>query len=152
KVLRVKSLVSAMKGDHPGAAHFKEVSWVNYRAHTLISRVYDDAGRELYATERKFPEFTPLSALLFETHAETLIREMARGGLPVKEDEKESERATDAEDIRRWQNTLAWVIGPGSSDQLWLEKDTFLPLRYLTDKPDTQEIRFNGYRFYDKYF
>src|SRR5690606_38200329 len=48
--------------------------------------------------------------------------------------------------IKRWKSTLAWVFGKQDSGrQLWIEKDSFLPLRLMASA--SREVQFEKYRF-----
>ena len=99
--------------------------------------------------------------LLFERVPHALVQYMIDWGIPVMRDqdlltyEKESERRkAEHTRIRRYEEKVAWVIGNPStasdSPQLWVEKDTFLPLRAvlppLEGNPGV-EFRFGNYRY-----
>lgn len=69
--------------------------------------------------------------------------EKAQEKTPKKE-EKEKEEIT----FSRWNRTVAWVLAKnpkeGGNPQLWIEKDTFLPLRVLDDSG--RELTFENYK------
>jgi len=84
--------------------------------------------------------------LLFEAVSELSVAVMKKWGIPVRTErdlgkfkEEKERRAEEQTYVRRLENRIAWIIGnPGKLDgsgqanyQLWLEKDTFLPLRAI---------------------
>ena len=84
-------------------------------------------------------------------------------GLPVQlEDElvkmkdEDERRASEDERLTRWNAAVAWVIG-GSKDgdpQLWIEKDTFLPVRLIASpqpESDPVDLTFEGTRYYHEF-
>jgi hypothetical protein len=54
---------------------------------------------------------------------------------------------SDPVQLKRWNTTYAWVLGAGS--ELWIEKDKFLPLRFVFQQKkegDRYEVQWSQYR------
>ena len=54
----------------------------------------------------------------------------------------------DPVQLKRWETTFAWVLG--NTNQLWIEKDKFLPLKLIIQQKkdaDRYEIQWSKYRF-----
>jgi hypothetical protein len=159
---RVRASVSNLEGDKPGATRFRETTWVDMNAGLLRSRALDDSGRELYVMERKLTaedsestSATRIDRLLFSSSAPNVIRELVAAGVPLRADSggaqgDEGEGRSSNSRMARWSGTVAWVFGSSSSaGELWIEKDTFLPLRLLSKtRGSALEARFDGYRFF----
>src|SRR5205085_821514 len=120
---------------------------------------YDDTGRELYVAERRFAgkgEFPLASALLFETDALSLSRNLKEAGLPIKIEEElqtltteQDRRASEQVALGRMKKSPVWIFAPGSAPrtQLIMEKDTFLPLQFVSESMGApSDVRFENYR------
>jgi hypothetical protein len=163
KGLRVRSTVTAMEGEKLGATHFKEVTYFNPQTETLHIYAFDDRIQKLYAVERRPEAATAADGLLFWHDYRSLENALKARGLPVRsEDEllkmkdEDERRASEVERLTRWNTSLAWVIG-GAKDgdpQLWIEKDSFLPLRLIASpQPDAEpvDLTFEGNRYYHEF-
>ncbi len=166
--IRVKTQVTGLGDAQPAGAGFRETTWFDASSGTVRSRAFDEAGRELFSIERKLSAeevklspATRMIRLLFSSNAINLQRELVAAGIPVQ---AETEQKPS---LLRWRETIAWVFGgpqrsaeekfairsgsPASatSSELWIEKDTFLPLRIVA-QVGTQwlDATFEGYRFY----
>jgi hypothetical protein len=61
--------------------------------------------------------------------------------------------------LARWNSSIAWVIGApeAGSAQLWIEKDSFMPLRLIapprpeSDSSDLVDLQFEGQRHYREF-
>jgi hypothetical protein len=163
KGLRVRSVVTVMEGEKQGATHFKETTFFNPATDTLHIYAYDDRNQKLYSAERRPETATAADALLFWRDSRALENALKVRGLPVRsEDEllkmkdEDERRASEDERLTRWNATVAWVIG-GSKEgdsQLWVEKDSFLPLRLIASpQPDADliDLTFEGQRYYHEF-
>lgn len=138
KSVRLRTLVSSMDG----SAQFRE--WMSYdvRSRVLRSAAIDSQDRVLYSVQRKLGsveegEGLKASQLLFETQQGMMVKAIEKSSLPL-----------EAQRLGRSGAQVAWVIGAAEGTQLWIEKDSFLPLRYVAPPQDSSlELRFEGYRF-----
>jgi hypothetical protein len=87
-------------------------------------------------------------------------------GIPVQTDADFPNAAPNGSDVHermmaehtsltRWDNTIAWVIGDrDSASQLWVEKDSFLPLRlmYSSDANEKIDLQMEHYRTSRQFF
>jgi hypothetical protein len=162
KTIKIRSTVTAYSDDKPTEVHFKETAFFSADAQTLHSWASDDADRKLYSTEKTAPGLSTLSKLLLLADPREVARILRDVGIPIRLEEEllslrtELERTkSESQSLARWNGGLAWVIGQhGPTDvwtpQLWIEKDTFLPLRMIYTSPKDREIydfRFDGYRY-----
>jgi hypothetical protein len=159
KSARIRSTVTAVRSDGSAGVHFKEITIYDVQTRTLRSRAYDDSGAELYAVERQMDKSTVPSMLandlLFESHSIKMIDRLRAHGvhIPIESEllamkDEEARRAAEQEELKRWKGHFAWVVLGDS--QVWLEKDTFLPLRLVLPslgETDAVEIEFENYRF-----
>jgi hypothetical protein len=145
KTLKVSSTVSGFNSGKPSGVHFKTVSFFSTANQTWKSAAYDDAGTELFA-------------ILFEAGPRELAKGLEKAEIPVNEvrEEKPAERPSSRKSpeplpsgtvklshsaadepipentfLKRWNGTVAWVIGKPASSQFWIEKDSFLPVRLI---------------------
>lgn len=149
--IAVVSTVTGMDKGQPDALHF--------RAHTvylpstgfLKSWATDDQGIPLYEVQARAPHLPLLVSLLFEANGGQVESHLKDGGIPIVTETDLSAIPTDQARqgfektmLSRWNSTLAWVIGAdgpktrGTTPELWIEKDTFLPLRLLADLQPNQ--------------
>jgi len=145
-------------------AKFTEETIVDLQGGTMRSLALDDSGRELYSTERSLKKtstnrepWSLVSGLIFESQPAALVRLLKRWDVPVKEesellklpDEKERQKAEMTFFARQKRASglqISWVIGEKSSSQLWIEKDTFLPVKIILKSSDGVEVGFENYR------
>lgn len=168
KTLILRSTVVGMSGEKPTGAHFKTQTTYDARTRTLRSRAVNDAGVELYRMERRLGSASETGsadraavladALLLESDATRLVQTLREAGVPVKIEQdlaaletEEARRAAEVTSLGRWNNGVVWKIGPqGKSDrqpQVWVEKDSFLPLRLLARSGgEVLDLRFQQYR------
>ncbi len=159
KGIRVRSLVSEWSDGKEGAVHFRTATWIHPQNGTVRSFALDDSGRKLYAIERR-PETVPLGyAILFWPSGRHLAFALKARGIEVKTDDElskmtdESERqAAETSRLERFNEHIAWVIGAKDRTrkvpQLWIEKDTFLPLFLVTpgETEELYELTFEGHK------
>lgn len=150
RLLRLKSNVIGMNGEKPTGAHFKTVSLFEPKKRILQTWAVDDAGGVLYFSQRQLTETASIrklgdqrlahliDSLLFEWDGSTLARAVKSHGVPVLTEEELAElpdeptrRASEKTRLARQDISVAWVIGTSDTPQLWVEKDGFLPIRYV---------------------
>jgi hypothetical protein len=162
RLIRVRGQVTALENDKPTGVHFKTVTYFNPQTRELKSWAMDDANQKLYLLERKTDKdkFPAGAEILFETVPKTLGDTLKEKGVPIRSEDEltamasEVERRTsETEFLSRWKNTVAWVVGKRdkSDTQLWVEKDSFFPIRLLlADKFDDEvaELQFEGFKYY----
>jgi hypothetical protein len=123
------------------------------------SWVTDDTGKLFYMTERPSasnPTLSVVPEVLFGTSSPRMADALKAAGVefprllatpqnPVVDDPNKLV-------LRRWNHTFAWVMG--KSAQLWIEKDTFLPLRVIEPSAgdsDLYDIQMNGFQYFDDF-
>lgn len=160
KGVRTRSIVQAVEGDKPVGPKLKLT--VIYRAEdgVLRSIASDEQNQVLFMSEGGEPRgLHALTELLYDSNFSRVASALKKQGVPVKtsrellELPEESERLAAESatlSLGRVKRQIAWVIGKrdGSSDaanQLWVEKDTFQPLKF---KMDSHEVLFESYRNY----
>ncbi len=179
KSVRIRSTVIALQDGKPAGVRLKEVATYDYASHTLRSRISDDSGRELYVIERKLhaegPESTfgvRVDELLLASSGESLTKTLSTAGISIRSEAELQALATDQDrftaeqtTMQRMNGTVAWVLGGGkkppsstapATSQLWVEKDTFLPLRLLTpakldSKDGLAEATFQSFRYFHEF-
>ncbi len=158
KTARVRSTVVAWDGERPTLTRFREVVSYNAATRTFRSVAFHDVDNvELFVKEVKGNALNPLQLLLFETQLKNLVDGMKAAKLPIRaEDElarmatEEERREAEVSSFARMGGAFAWVIGRKDKwdPQLWVEKDSFLPLRLIWNSEDgLADIRFDKYRF-----
>jgi hypothetical protein len=158
KGIRIKSLVTALEAEHPTDVHFKVTTLYSAAAETLRSFAYDDSGILLYSVERKPVSAALTPAVLLEPHAQALAESLKRANVfiaeetvaPVVPNASPTPGALAAippgEELKRWNGTIAWVIGKKDGRQLWVEKDTFLPIRLVSGELSVDFYKYYFYR------
>lgn len=144
KGVRVKSTVSSMENENSTSVRFKETTVYDPRTATLRSWATDDSGQVLYAVEKKTKDQTTLDAVLFESTTPRVFHALKGQGIDVQS----AEPAT----LARWRKSIAWVIGARDSSrgELWLEKDTFYPVRLILNEK-AFDIELDGTRTYHEF-
>jgi hypothetical protein len=170
--IRIKSLVSAIENNQATSVRFRLMTQVDLPSRRVRIRAYDDQGRELYAVTRMLPAdavqasrgspvlVSPLFGLLTDPRSEVVIAALKGAEIPIRTENEllalpseEERRAAEAVQFDRLgDGVVAWRLGQdrgGSTRaQLWIEKDTFLPLRLIYETPEGPfEHRFEGYRY-----
>lgn len=165
KVIRTRGSVMGMSGDgNLTGTRFVEEALYDASTGVLRSVALDETGRELYSIERTLERDSSskepravVSALLFEHRLGNLLPLLRKWDIPVKQEEELLKLPTEA-DRRNAERTflgrqklasglqVSWVIGEKSSNQLWIEKDTFLPSKLSLKTGEGYEIQFDSYR------
>ncbi|MEK6579273.1 MAG: hypothetical protein AABZ55_08625 [Bdellovibrionota bacterium] len=162
KKVRVRSEVIAVEEDHPSTGYrFKETTVYDGVTNTLRSWATDAAGNDLYGVIRGVTNMPAGVAILFDSNSAQLVAALKGKGIPVKTqedfagiDDEATRSIKEATSLARLGSTVAWVIGPrGESPQLWVEKDTFLPLKLIYAFPSGYQgdVRYENYRFYREF-
>ncbi len=158
KNVRLRSTVTLYEGERPGPIKFKQVSWFVPAENLFRVWITDDQDRKLAVVERGTKNWSPVSALLLETQPADLANVLKGRKIPIKtEDEllqlstEEARREVELTSLQRWKGQPAWVIARAakSGPQLWMDKDNFVPLRFIFDRPtdgDSVDVRFEGLR------
>jgi hypothetical protein len=176
KRIQVKTQVSQL--DHAGqptSVRFVEQTAYSPATGILKSWASDDHGTLLYATEHSDRTLPAAAVLLFESRSARLIEALKAKGLPIETEAElaalpteDDRHAAEKEGLARWNHTVAWVIGtqtpvePANAakknppvPELWLEKDTFFPLRLMIALQDGDsslgDLQFDSYRFYNEF-
>lgn len=166
KGVKIRSMVTVMDGEKPGAVRFKAITHYNPNTASLHAYAYDERGQKLYAVERREDSATGADALLFWRDENKMAAALKARGIPIRtEDEmtkmrdEDERRLSEVARLARWNSANAWVIGGTESDspQLWVEKDTFLPLRLIAaPRPESStseivDLQFEGQRYYREF-
>jgi hypothetical protein len=131
---------------------------------TIRSFALDEQNTELYRMERSIHKesqtkdsATLVSTVLFETKPMLLINEFKRWDVPVKTEDdlikfQSEEERRNAEKTFFGRQKLpgglqvSWVIGDSKGNQLWIEKDTFLPVKILLTGSEKTEVNFDSFK------
>ena len=165
KSARVRGVVLGINNE--GAltgAKFTEETLYDGQSGMIRSYALDEQNTELYRSERMInkevaaKESAPLvSTVLFESKPQNMLVQFRRWGLPIKTEE-ELLRLSDEAERRSVEKTffarqkltaglqVSWVLGEKAGNQLWVEKDTFLPVRILLSGSDKVDILVENYR------
>ena len=157
KSIRIKNVITALEKGQPKGPQFRETVWIDYTLHLLRSRMVDGNGRVIYSIERHLDAGLPIGdLLLFDSQAEALGKGLRQSGIPIRSEAEllvmkteEERRLSEITSIARLKGVTAWVIGnPSSGSQLWVEKDTFLPMKVIVKSDEKNfELNFDGYHF-----
>lgn len=163
KGLRIRSIVTVMDGDKPGTVHFKSITYFNPQTESLHVYAFDEHNQKLFSAERRPDTATGADALLFWTNGRSLDIALKARGLPIRtEDEllqmkdEDDRRSSEDEHLTRLNSAIAWMIGGGheGAPALWIEKDSFLPLRMSASpqpESDPVDLTFDGQRYYHEF-
>lgn len=131
---------------------------------TVRSFALDEQNTELFRMERAIHKEAAskesaqlISTVLFESKPFLLLTEFKRWDLPVKT-EDELLKLPDENERRNVEKTffarqkfpgglqVSWVIGEKAGNQVWIEKDTFLPAKVILTGSDRVEVSLESYR------
>jgi hypothetical protein len=156
KSVRIRSEVSAIEGDKPTGVRFTELTLYNPKEGLLRSSALNETGQILYSVERMLGTFSPAPAVLFGSRSVEIAQVLNKNGIPVRTEneltamkDEDARRAAELESLNRWNGSIAWVIGKKDASQLWVEKESFLPLRLVLR--GGADIHLDRYRFYREY-
>ncbi|MFN7685575.1 MAG: hypothetical protein ACK5QT_09205 [Oligoflexia bacterium] len=155
KSVRIRAVVQGVTVEGvPSGSKFIEETYYDAQSGVLKSVALDLQKNELFRAERnlfdspksgelKNRESAPLvTSLLFESRLAPMVSLLRRWEIPIKTEEdllrlgnEESRRNAEKTFLARQKQPsglqVSWVIGDKSGNQLWIEKDTFLPSKLL---------------------
>lgn len=173
KRIVAKTLVTNWESGQPGSVRFREVTAYFPATGTLRSWATDENGKSLYETERKAREMSPSAEILFEPNTARLTDSLKAKGIAIQTEaellplpNEDERRLAEKTGLARWDKGIVWVVGlknpqseisrrSFSTPQIWVEKDTFLPLRLIaaiqTDDSDISDLQLEGYRYFNEF-
>jgi hypothetical protein len=161
--IRVRTHVIGLDGNgNPNGVRLREITFANAKDGTLRSWITDDSGKVLYSSERvsnvgpKSAKTPVVAEVLFDTNSVRMASVLKSVGIqiPVGKDANATEENTggDKMSLHRWNHSVAWVLGKAA--QLWIEKDTFIPVRVIAPaRGDSQlyDFQMENFKYYDEY-
>jgi hypothetical protein len=170
KALKIRGLVNALGVDPQNAVHFRETTVVNPTADWIRSWATSDSDQVLYTTERKLSDSPFPDVLLFQSKAHSVAQALREHSIPVRSDEElysisdeEKRRDFEVESLTRWKGGIDYLIGlrslsaikTGAEPRLYVEKDSFLPVRVVFPAPGLElgaaDLRFENFRLYHEF-
>ncbi len=155
--VKVRSVVTSIENNQPNGVHFKDTTWFDPSTMTLRSVATDDRDRKLYRKEGSRESASLVAKILMSSELGDVTRLLRGRGIPVQSQEEllklrteVERRKAESEDLMRWNGTLSWVIG----GRLWMEKDTFFPLRLIDSSAgggEENDFRFEGVHSYREF-
>ena len=152
KNLKISSIVAGFDSGKPTGVHFKTVTIYEAANHIWRSAAYDDTGAELFSIQKRAGAIPLSEFVLFVSNPNELSEALEKAEIPVQETEVPKPKASDAPAmpadntmLKRWNGSIAWVIGRGEktdTPQLWIEKDSFLPVRLIARDQDVQYAKY----------
>ncbi|MGK5082304.1 hypothetical protein WDW37_03285 [Bdellovibrionota bacterium FG-1] len=156
KGVRIRTVVNAMEGDRPGIARMKTLTYLNPQTGVIRAYALSESNHKLFAIERRTENATLADAILFWSHSRNIALALKAKGISVRTEESETE--IEQQFLARLGSTIAWVLGKeskeGKEPQLWVEKDTFLPLRLLVSNGGEEglvDIQFQNQKYYREF-
>jgi len=164
KNVRLRGMVAGLRPDgRSTGTRFVEETFYDAASRTLHSSAFDETGRELYSVERNLggggeagEPRALVWATLFEARFSNFLPLLRKWDIPVKlesellklADEPER-RAVEKMHLGRQKLAsgfqVSWVLGETSSNQLWIEKDSFVPSRLIFKSGDGSDLRIDEY-------
>jgi hypothetical protein len=163
KALKLRTLVTGYSSEKPTQTRFNVVTLYSGDTRKLKSWATDDVDKVLYSAERDLASMSPLSKLLFISDFREMTKSLRAIDVPIQTETEllklrtEAERRdSEQESLARLNGSVSWVLGlvdskqEPDSAQLWFEKDSFLPIRFLyraATVGDLYDIRLENYKF-----
>jgi len=161
--MRIRSNIVALDGNgNPTGPRLRETTFINSKEHSLRSWVSDDSGKVLYMVERlegtgvKGSKTPVVAEVLFDTNAVRMAGVLKSVGIqiPHGKNANSTDENTGGNNLslHRWNHSVAWVLG--KSAQVWIEKDTFTPVRIIAPaRADTQlfDFQMENFKYFDEY-
>ncbi len=151
----VSQVIGYDSSGKPNGQKFKVLTLYYPATKLMKSQATDPAtGAELFGVEKR-GEALPLSLLvLYDPYNLEIASALRRNEIMVATDsdtappaDKDKPAPAESTFLKRWNGSIAWVLGADKSKpdapQLWIEKDSFLPVRIMTG---SQDIQFTKYR------
>jgi hypothetical protein len=160
--IRVRTNIIGLDSNgNPSGVRLRETTVSNSKEQSLHSWVTDETGKVLYHVERfaasnaKSAKMSVVAEVLFDNNSVRLGNSLKSAGITFPRG-KSSTTGDDASGgdkltLRRWNRSAAWVFG--KTAQLWIEKDTFIPVRVIAPGAgDSQLLDFQmeNFRQYDE--
>lgn len=159
----VRSTVTPIAPENTSPRRFKVITEYRAEKGTLSTIVGGGIGQKVQSretgndsTSTMTPFSQALDALLYEVRPERLMKALRRAGVPIKTPAevastklKEDKYAIEDTRLSKFNKFVAVVIGVEGRDrgQLWVEKETFLPLRLIVkDGSKISEVRFSKFK------
>lgn len=169
--VQIRSSVTAIEDSKPTATHFIEVTRYDAVTASLKSWVLDDAGNLLYMAEHRTANIPASASLLLADSSLQMSQALTRTGVSLKHFEEPDPNIppanvqpepSDGTQLKRWNKRIAWVLGVPvtatssmNSASLWVEKDSFFPIRLVGTAGETQatfyDIQWDDYRYYQQF-
>jgi hypothetical protein len=173
--IRIRSIVTAIEGSQATAVRYRLMTQLELPSRKIRVRAYDETGKELYATWRELPvdagvasdpdrlRTSPVFEFLADPRAEVVVGTLVGLEIPIRTEgdllklgTEEERRSAELTSLTRVGDEVAWMIGPARKaayqPQVWFEKDSFLPLRWIGDTEQGRlDIRLQSYRFTREY-
>ncbi|MFZ9594469.1 MAG: hypothetical protein ACO3A2_00120 [Bdellovibrionia bacterium] len=159
KTIRLKTKITGLREDgSPSAVHFSAWTLYSTESKKLKSWAVTDSGSELYAVEKDVSHLSLPTVLFFESDLKLVMQALADKQIPVRSEStllefktEEERQAAEQEFLARWNGGFAWVIGnqesrEEESPQLWIQKDSFLPVRLRFEDQAFEDVQISGYQ------
>lgn len=161
--IRVRTNIVALDGNgNPTGLRLRETTFVDTKETSLRSWVTDESGKVLYSVERllnvpsKGFKTPAVAEVLFDTNAVRMASVLKSVGIQIPRgksaDVADENTGGDKMSLKRWNHTVAWVLG--KSAQLWIEKDTFIPVRVIAPPRNESQLfdyQMENFKYYDEY-
>lgn len=171
KSLRITRLVHAVQDGEPSGVYFKDVTTYDIISKTLQAHFSNPSGEKIFTLQRRLDSSgavglidgrpvgqlsPPENFLLLEENSDALTYFLLKLNLPIRVEgelgvmtDEETRRASEVTSLKKWDNSYHWVIG--KMPQLWVQKDAFLPTRFLwnsgrSESGNQMELQFKSYR------
>ncbi len=183
KTLKVRTLVTAYENNKPTEVHFKETFLIDFDKDIFLSWVSDDTDKRLYSIEKSLKDLPTAAKMVLSSNSSEVIASLVKSGISVQTEESNSvaqsaerlqtqtennqvkntqteNNQTENKMMARWNGGVAWVVGSQGpkdqiSPQLWMQKDTFLPLRIIYTNPTELEqvydFQFENFHFFREF-
>lgn len=158
KGVRVRSIVTAYESDQPTTLRFKVTTLFDSEQNVVRSVAFDEiSNAQLYVHERRGEARSTAAvvALLFDHRNDRLTQALVSQGIPIRTEaelmglaDEEARRNAELVYLDRLNRRVAWVVGPkkDAKAQLWIEKDTFLPMALWWKPQDGREVLMDNYK------
>lgn len=160
--IRVRSNIVALDGNgNPTGLKLRETTFMNSRDGVLKSWVIDETGKLLYSIERvpgvasKSMKIPVVSEVLFDTNSVRMASVLKSAGIQIPHGKDANSTAENTGgslmSLHRWNHGVAWVLGKEA--QLWIEKDTFIPVRVIAPprmESQLYDFQMENFKRYDE--
>ncbi len=134
KTIRIRTRI---KGD---GAQFKETLWYDAATKRIRAKIFDESDQLLFAYEKKTTSGMNAAFLTLETQLSSFSGALKANGFPVGE-----AAATSEKPLGRVKNLLGWIYA-GKRQELWVQKDEFTVLKWVSEESGKVEVVFEDTR------